>query len=97
MSTAMNTSTKAPASSCRRSEVLAWSAVVLVLGVVVPGGGLLVAVVLFFTLLRANRTSRVVLLVLGALLAYVSFTVLLPYGGQEGSGVGEPVLVEPDD
>lgn len=92
MSTATNTSVKAPASSCSPGEVLAWSAVVLALGVLFPGGGLLAAVVLFFTRLRGNKTARVTVLILGVLLAYVSFMILLPYGESTGSSVGDPVL-----
>lgn len=74
-------------------EVLAWSVAVLVAGVVVPGGALLVAGVLFFTRLRANRTARVVLLAFGALLTLVSLDYLLSWGW-ESSWVSDPVVVE---
>lgn len=88
----MSTSVQVPASRPMPSEVLVWSALVLALGVVVPGGGLLVAVALFFTRLRANRTVRVALLVLGALLAYAFFAIMFSYGGSSGFSVGDPMV-----
>jgi hypothetical protein len=88
----MSTSVEVSAPSPTHSEVLAWSAVVLALGVVVPGGGLLAAVALFFTRLRGNRTARVALLILGALLAYAFFAIMFSYGGSSGFSVGDPVV-----
>jgi membrane-bound metal-dependent hydrolase YbcI (DUF457 family) len=65
---------------------------VLVAGVI-PGGALLAAGVLFFTRLRANRTARVVLLVLGALLTFLILDYVLSWG-HEGAWVSDPVVVE---
>lgn len=88
----MNTPARVSALSCSPSEVLAWSVVVLALGVFFPGAGLLAAVVLSFTRLRKNRTARLVLPVLGVLLLVMHLGVLLP--GTSESEIGEPVIVE---
>lgn len=75
--------------------VAASTLVVLAAGVFVPGGGLVVALVLAFTVLRENTTARKVLIGLGVVLLLLSLgSYSAPWTSQSTSHSGTPVPAE---
>lgn len=79
MSTAADTALRPDARERRAPwEVAAWTVATFVAGSVVPGAGLVIAMILAFTRLRAHPVARVALVVLGLVLGYLALMVYLP-------------------
>jgi predicted small integral membrane protein len=62
-------------------------------GFIVPGLGLLLAVILSCTIFKRRRAAQIILLALGVLITAFSLSSIL-LGGQTTTWVGPPVLVQ---